>query len=152
MVFGSKKRGDVNINALEMELESSIWESVKEREIECEETHKKDLMQLILEGAMRSCDGNLWDKSAYRRFVVDNCKSIYFAGHESTAVSVSWCLMLLALNPSWQIRIRDEISSSCKNCIPDADSIPNLKTVINLLYIINKTLENFTFRISCDII
>ncbi|XP_023637369.1 LOW QUALITY PROTEIN: cytochrome P450 714A2 [Capsella rubella] len=130
MVFGSKrKQGDVNIDALEMELESSIWETVKERETECEEPHKKDLMQLILEGAMRSCDGNLWDKSAYRRFVVDNCKSIYFAGHDSTAVSVSWCLMLLALNPSWQIRIRDEILSSCKNGIPDAESIHNLKTV-----------------------
>lgn len=130
IVFGSKKHGDVvNIDALEMDLESSIWETVKEREEECVEGHKKDLMQLILEGAMRSCDGNLWDKSAYRRFVVDNCKSIYLAGHDSTAVSVSWCLMLLALNPIWQIRIRDEILSSCKNGIPDAESLPNLKTV-----------------------
>ncbi|XP_013619998.1 PREDICTED: cytochrome P450 714A2-like [Brassica oleracea var. oleracea] len=129
MVFGSKKHSDVNTNELEKALESSIWETVKERESECVETHKKDLLQLILDGAMRSCDGNLWDKSAYKRFVVDNCKSILVAGHESTAVSVSWCIMLLALNPNWQIRIRDEILSSCKNGIPDAETIPNLKTV-----------------------
>ncbi|CAA7023268.1 unnamed protein product [Microthlaspi erraticum] len=129
MVFGSKKHGDVNIDELEKKLDSSIWETVKEREMECVEGDKKDVMQLILAGAMRSCDGNLWDKSAYRRFVVDNCKNIYFAGHESTAVSVSWCLMFLALNPTWQNRIRDEILSSCKNGIPDEESIPNLKTV-----------------------
>lgn len=88
---------------LEKALESSIWETVKERETECVEAHKTDLLQLILDGAMHSYDGNLGDKSVYKRFVVDNCKSIVVAGHESTAVSVSWCIMLLALNPNWQI-------------------------------------------------
>ncbi|CAN7045799.1 unnamed protein product [Brassica rapa subsp. trilocularis] len=33
------------------------------------------------------------------------------------------------INPKWHIRIRDEILSSCKNGIPDAETIPNLKTV-----------------------
>ncbi|KAG2301274.1 hypothetical protein Bca52824_029925 [Brassica carinata] len=70
-------------------LESSIWETVKERETECVEAHKTDLLQLILDGAMHSYDGNLGDKSVYKRFVVDNCKSIVVAGHESTAVSVT---------------------------------------------------------------
>ncbi|CAA7023265.1 unnamed protein product [Microthlaspi erraticum] len=63
-------------------------------------------MQLILEGAMSNCEGSLEDKtSSYKSFVVDNYKSIYFAGHETSAIAVSWCIMLLALNPSWQTRI-----------------------------------------------
>lgn len=85
MVFGS----NVNTDELEKALESSIWEMVKEREVKCVEAHKTDLLQLILEGAMRGCDGNLWDESAYKGFVVDNCKSILVADHKSTAVSVS---------------------------------------------------------------
>ncbi|KFK27760.1 hypothetical protein AALP_AA8G425600 [Arabis alpina] len=130
IVFGTKKLANGKIDELEKHVESLIWETVKEREKECEGDHKKDLMQLILEGAMSSCDGNLEDKSSsYKSFVVDNCKSIYFAGHETTAVAVSWCLMLLGLNPSWQTRIRDEVFRFCKNGIPDADSISNLKTV-----------------------
>jgi len=131
VVFGTKKHGNGKIDELERHIESLIWETVKERERECVGDHKKDLMQLILEGARSSCDGNLEDKTqSYKSFVVDNCKSIYFAGHETSAVAVSWCLMLLALNPSWQTRIRDEVFLHCKNGIPDADSISNLKTVI----------------------
>ncbi|KAF8648842.1 hypothetical protein HU200_064543 [Digitaria exilis] len=36
-------------------------------------------------------------------FIVDNCKNIYFAGHKTAAVTATWCLMLLAAHPDWQI-------------------------------------------------
>lgn len=113
---------------LEREVESLIWKAVKEREQECLETSTlssdKDLMQLLLESAIN--DPNLGQASS-RRFIVDNCKSIYFAGHESTAVAASWCLMLLALHPDWQARIRAEIAEVCGDNMPDADSITKMK-------------------------
>ncbi|KAJ6348682.1 hypothetical protein OIU77_006288 [Salix suchowensis] len=95
------------ISNLEREVESLIWEAVKERQQECRETSssEKDLMLLLLEGAVN--DQSL-GKDASKSFVVDNCKTIYFAGHESTAVAASWCLMLLALHPEWQDGIRKE--------------------------------------------
>ncbi|TVU37218.1 hypothetical protein EJB05_10521, partial [Eragrostis curvula] len=40
-------------------------------------------------------------------FVVDNCKNIYFAGYETTAMTAAWCMMLLALHPEWQDQVRD---------------------------------------------
>lgn len=117
-----------DIKSLETEIESLIWEAVKERQEECLETpsYVKDLLQLILEGAIN--DHNL-DKDACKRFIVDNCKNIYFAGHESTAVATSWCLMLLALHPEWQTRIREELTQVCNNGIPDANSLPRMKTL-----------------------
>ncbi|CAN8252235.1 unnamed protein product [Cochlearia groenlandica] len=130
--FTAVPESNVSLEELERHVETLIWETVKEREKKCVgDHHKKDLMQLILEGAMSSCDGSSLEdkKPSYRSFVVDNCKSIYFAGHETSAIAVSWCLMLLALNPSWQTKIRDEVLRFCKNGIPDADSISNLKTV-----------------------
>lgn len=58
------------------------------------------------------------------------------------------------INPKWHIRIRDEILSSCKNGIPDAETIPNLKTV-TLFFYINfkkiKQLGDINLRICLDI-
>ncbi|XP_027338617.1 cytochrome P450 714A1-like [Abrus precatorius] len=124
--FTSKKQNE--ITSLEKEIESLIWELVEERKRECSETSssEKDLMQLLLEAAIT--DQSL-GKEFSKRFIVDNCKNIYFAGHETTAVAASWCLMLLALHPQWQTRIRNEVAQHCPNAIPDADSLPMLKTV-----------------------
>ncbi|KAK7317048.1 hypothetical protein RJT34_00957 [Clitoria ternatea] len=119
----SKKQNQ--ITSLEKEIESLIWELVEERKRECSSS-EKDLMQLLLEAAMS--DQSL-GKDFSKRFIVDNCKNIYFAGHETTAVAASWCLMLLALHPQWQTRIRTEVSQLCPNGIPDADSLPLLKTL-----------------------
>jgi cytochrome P450 len=116
------------ISNLEREIESLIWKAVKEREQQRLETSssEKDLLQLILEGAMN--DQSL-AKDSSKRFIVDNCKNIYFAGHESTAVAASWCLMLLALHPEWQARIRSEVAQVCPNGLADLNSVLQLKTV-----------------------
>ena len=109
----------------EKEIESLIWKTVVERE-QKKESERKDLLQFLLEAA--SNDQKM-DKEACKHFIVDNCKSMYFAGHESTAVAASWCLMLLALHPDWQDRIQDEIAQLCPNAAPDANTVPHLKTV-----------------------
>ncbi|KAK4782886.1 hypothetical protein SAY86_007260 [Trapa natans] len=115
------------MNSLEREVESMIWKVIEERELECSE---KDLMQMIMEGAAYNQQG--LDKAFSRRkFIVDNCKNIYFAGHEATSVAASWCLMLLALHPEWQKRVREEVERVCKGggSILDAESLAELKTV-----------------------
>ncbi|KAL4309805.1 hypothetical protein GQ457_01G037830 [Hibiscus cannabinus] len=87
------------IYGLEKEIETLIWETVKERESKCKETGslENDLLHMILEGALN--DQSI-DKDSSKSFIVDNCKNIYFAGHESTTIAASWCIMLLALHPS----------------------------------------------------
>lgn len=80
---------------------------------------------MILEEAM----DHFASKDESKHFIVDNCKNIYFAGHESTSVAASWCLMLLALHPEWQTHISDEMSEACPNGVLDVDSLPKLKSV-----------------------
>lgn len=108
-----------------------IWEVVKERQKECidaSSSSERDLLQLILEEAINDvCVG----KESSKQFIVDNCKNIYFAGHESTATAASWCLMLLALHPEWQARIREETLQICPDSVLDSDSISKMKTVHN---------------------
>ncbi|XP_014522620.1 cytochrome P450 714A1 [Vigna radiata var. radiata] len=125
--FWSYKKNE--IANLEKEIESLIWELVEDRKKECSESSsssQKDLMQLLLEAA--SSDKSL-GKDFSKRFIVDNCKNIYFAGHETTSVAASWCLMLLGLHTDWQTRIRAEVAEHCPNGIPNADSLPQLKTL-----------------------
>ncbi|XP_051121709.1 cytochrome P450 714A1-like [Andrographis paniculata] len=115
-------RQQKKIESLEEEIESLIWDTVRAREGECHEEWK-DLLQLILEGAINNDINN----NASKKFIVDNCKNIYFAGHESTAIAASWCLVLLALHPEWQDKIRAEMANVRGKL--DADSVHKLKTV-----------------------
>ncbi|KAL5662564.1 hypothetical protein ACJX0J_029689, partial [Zea mays] len=66
--------------------------------------------------------------SAPEAFIVDNCKNIYFAGHETTAVTATWCLMLLAAHPDWQDRARAEVLEVCRRqTAMDIDVLRQLK-------------------------
>ncbi|CAH9139670.1 unnamed protein product [Cuscuta epithymum] len=111
------------IASLELEIDSLIWKAVKERDSSSSE---KDLLQCLLEAAIND---ESMDEDSSRKFIVDNCKNIYFAGHEATAVAASWCLMLLALHPDWQSLIRQEIDQLCQSNPLDGDSISKMKVV-----------------------
>uniref|UniRef100_A0A0E0BN52 Cytochrome P450 n=1 Tax=Oryza glumipatula TaxID=40148 RepID=A0A0E0BN52_9ORYZ len=72
-----------------------------------EQHHYQDshnsLLNAIIDGAQ---DGR--SAAEAEDFIVGNCKTIYFGGHESTAVTAIWCLMLLATHSEWQERARSE--------------------------------------------
>ncbi|XVE74147.1 hypothetical protein DITRI_Ditri11bG0175600 [Diplodiscus trichospermus] len=104
---------------LQKEVDSMILKVAKQR-IE-EATHEKDLLQMILDGA------NDYKGLSRERFIVDNCKNMYFAGFETTATTASWTLMLLAAHPDWQARVRSEVLETCKGSLPDVDALGNMK-------------------------
>ncbi|CAN6212737.1 unnamed protein product [Urochloa humidicola] len=81
----------------------------------------------LLSALLRSAAAASSDKSAAEDFVVDNCKNIYFAGYETTAVTAAWCLMLLALHPEWQDRVRHEVRHDLRDL--DLASLQRMKTL-----------------------
>jgi hypothetical protein len=86
---------------------------------------------MILEGA-KNCEGSdglLPNSVARDRFIIDNCKTIFFAGHDTTSITASWCLMLLATYQNWQDRVRAEVLEVCGNGNPDASKIRSMKMV-----------------------
>ena len=108
---------------LEKEFRSLILNVVKERK-EATRKPEKDLLQIIIESAERNDLGQTANS-----FVVDNCKNIYFAGYETTAVSAAWTLMLLALYPEWQDIVRADILETYGGELLDAGILHKMKTV-----------------------
>ncbi|XP_072994983.1 cytokinin hydroxylase [Typha latifolia] len=49
------------------------------------------------------------------RELVDECKTFFFGGHETTGLALSWTLLMLALHPEWQTALREEIIEITKD-------------------------------------
>ncbi|KAK8346345.1 hypothetical protein V6Z11_A07G209500 [Gossypium hirsutum] len=101
---------------LEKEVRDLILHVVKERKGAA--TYEKDFLQMV---------------SRSHRFVVDNCKNIYLAGYETTAVSATWCLMLLTANQEWQDNVRTEVVEICRARTPDAGMLRKMKLLTKVI-------------------
>lgn len=51
------------------------------------------------------------------------------AGHETTAVSLTWTLYLLSQHPVWEARLRDEVEEVLSGRCPTAEDLPRLQLV-----------------------
>lgn len=59
--------------------------------------------------------------------LMDQSKTFFFAGQDTTCSLLTWTTMLLALHPDWQQRARDEVLSVCNGDLPDYNALQNLK-------------------------
>ncbi|CAN1251638.1 Cytochrome P450 714A1 [Linum perenne] len=115
---------------LERDINSMIVDVVKKR---AAANSENDLLQMILEGATDAAaaagGSNSTDSISLDKFIVDNCKAIYFAGQDTTSNTLSWTLMLLAAHPEWQARAREEVQQVCQDKLPDINAIRKMKTL-----------------------
>ncbi|CAN6478815.1 unnamed protein product [Victoria cruziana] len=126
------------IKRLKMEVEKLLVEIIQSRregiEIGRSVTYGNDLLGLLLTEA----DDNKSNFNFTIEHVMDECKTFFFAGHETTALLLTWTILLLAINPSWQEKAREEVLRVCQGSPPSADDLSNLP----LLYmILNESLR-----------
>lgn len=77
---------------------------------------QQDLLGLLLAGNVA---GGPLGKMLTARELVDECKTFFFGGHETTALALTWTLLLLAVHPEWQTQLREEI----KEVIGEGDEL-----------------------------
>ncbi|KAL5826218.1 hypothetical protein ACOSQ4_018015 [Xanthoceras sorbifolium] len=70
--------------------------------------------------------------------LVDECKTFYIAGQETSSTMLGWTLLLLAIHTDWQEAARKEVIDSFGNKNPHLDGIVKLKT---MTMIINESLR-----------
>lgn len=63
------------------------------------------------------------------RELIDECKTFFFAGHDTTALALTWTMLLLALHQDWQAQLREEIREVVGDKQVDFTSIAGLKKV-----------------------
>ncbi|XVF54311.1 hypothetical protein PTKIN_Ptkin05aG0171100 [Pterospermum kingtungense] len=80
---------------------------------------EKEINTLIL-NVVKEREGGAYEKDLLQLII---------EGYETSVVTATWTLMLLALYPEWQQSFREEILEICRGQLPNADMLVKMKTV-----------------------
>lgn len=123
--FCPKQTLDAKI--LGKEIDRLFLSIITERQKSIKKQPPQDLLGLLLQAS--HLDGRL-GKSLTPKELVDECKTFFFGGHETTALAITWTLLLLATHSEWQNQLRDEIREVVKDTEQlDANMLAGLKKV-----------------------
>ncbi|KAG2290687.1 hypothetical protein Bca52824_050291 [Brassica carinata] len=97
---------------------------LKSKSKNIEKDYGNDLLGILL----ASAKSNESEKKMSTDEIIEECKTFFFAGHETTANLLTWTTMLLSLHQDWQEKLRQEVLNECgKDKIPDSDNCSKLK-------------------------
>ncbi|KAL5726160.1 hypothetical protein ACHQM5_009228 [Ranunculus cassubicifolius] len=135
--FPSKYNRD--IKALKMEVERLLMEIIQSRK-DCAEigrstSYGNDLLGMLLSETQKKRANGF---SFNLQLLMDECKTFFFTGHETTALLLTWTVMLLATNPDWQEKVRAELLQVCNGETPSPEHLSKL-TTLNM--VINESLR-----------
>ncbi len=84
------------------------------------ESQGEDLLEMLL----RAQDDE--GRGMTDRQLRDEVMTLFLAGHETTANTLTWTLYLLSLHPGVARRLREELAASLGGCPPTVDDLPKL--------------------------
>lgn len=94
------------------------------------ESNKDDLLGLLLESNRRGTDGHRQPSMEMTiEDIIEECKMFYFAGMETTAVLLTWTMVVLSMHPEWQDRAREEVLGLFGKNKPEHEVLNRLKIV-----------------------
>ncbi|CAN1795307.1 Cytochrome P450 CYP749A22 [Linum perenne] len=131
------RTGDEHESAvLQQDIKSTIMNMVAKREQENTSTSSAtDFLGLLLKAYTDTDTKN----SITLDDMVDECKTFYVAGHETTTSSLTWTVFLLAVHSEWQEKAREQVVQLFgKDKSPTPDGISRLSI---LTMIINESLR-----------
>ena len=99
-----------------------------------DEKAPKDLLGLMIQASNSSSSSSSSSSSLHTNIsvhdIVEECKTFFFAGKQTTSNLLTWTTVLLAMHPQWQIQARDEVLSVCgPRALPSRDDLSKFKIV-----------------------
>ncbi|KAK8656778.1 hypothetical protein V6N13_098715 [Hibiscus sabdariffa] len=121
---------------LDKEIKKSLTKLIEHRKMrprnELDEDGPKDLLGSLIEASYSSPNITVPD-------IIEECKSFFFAGKQTTSNLLTWTTILLAMHPEWQVQARDEVLRVCgSRDLPTRDDVVKLKM---LSMILNESLR-----------
>lgn len=128
---------------LDKEIKATLRDLIhkKEQGMKNGESSNDDLLGLLLQS--NSNNSTPKDTGLTIEEVIEECKLFYFAGQETTAVLLTWTLIVLSMHPRWQDQAREEVLHVCGKNSPNIESINHLKIVSFLLLFELHLLKSF---------
>lgn len=128
-------RKNVKSWKLEREVRAAVGRLIeRRRDTDQEEGMKRDQGEAAAKdmlGLMVEVGG--WEESRLmmkEEDIVEECKTFFFAGKQTTSNLLTWATVLLAMHPHWQDLARSELLRTCgPHQPPSKDHLPLLKTV-----------------------
>ncbi|XXG90476.1 hypothetical protein AAC387_Pa12g2234 [Persea americana] len=129
---------NVRRNKIEKEVRSLLRHMIEQREKEMKmgNVSNDDLLGLLMESNFKDSQEQENSDSIAMTIedVIDECKLFYFAGQETTAILLTWTMVALCIDKTWQMQAREEVLQVFGKNKPDFDGINRLKIVTMILY------------------
>lgn len=122
----SKK--SMRVQKLDEKVRSMLMEIIQGRLAEKDtKGFGNDLLGLMLEARALEQEGH---QMLTTQEIVDECKTFFFAGHDTTSHLLTWASFLLSTHPDWQDKLREEVRRECgDDQEPNGDMLNKLKLV-----------------------
>jgi len=82
---------------------------------------REDLLDMLLRA--RDADGSPMSDAQLR----DEAMTLFLAGHETTAIALSWACYLIAQNPQVEMKLAEELQAVLGGRVPTPEDLPRLR-------------------------
>ncbi|KAJ6718595.1 CYTOCHROME P450 FAMILY MEMBER [Salix purpurea] len=139
--FFLKTSDEIEAENLEATIRNSFMQMMKKREQEAMlgdiDGYGNDFFGFLLE-AYHDSDKT---KKISVDDLIDECKTFFVGGQETTSSSLTWTVLLLAIHTDWQDKARNEVLELFGQQNPSQDSIAKLKI---MTMVINESLRLYS--------
>jgi len=83
-----------------------------------------DLLQMLMDARDDETGEAMTDQNLRNEVI-----TMFVAGHETTAVLLTWLFHILSAEPEWETRLVDEVTAALQGRIPGFEDLPNFPTL-----------------------
>ncbi|KAL5854172.1 hypothetical protein ACOSQ4_003974 [Xanthoceras sorbifolium] len=128
---------DIESDKLKKDIRDLIIKMIKKREENVKTGEVESYGNDYLGGLMKAYHNTDETQKISLQDLIDECKTFYFSGYESTTSLLCWATLLLATHLDWQDKARNEVIDLFGQQSPSPDNISKLKI---MSMIINESL------------